>query len=501
MTRTMELDAVIIGSGAGGGTVAERLAPLAEAGARIAVLEEGHHFPLAYFTQREVEMMGLFRYGGGWPIKDGSITLAAGRGLGGSTLVYTGVTFRLPDAVCEKWGVPGLTPKDLAPRFERLEKDLSVIVPGDDMVNDNNRLFAEACETLGWEVKKIPLNLSGCEQEGFCNLGCATGAKQGAMAVQLPRAQKAGVVLVPNCRVEKIGRGKVSAKVSEPPPGTVPGPWEPGEVEISAKRIVCAAGSPATPGLLLAAGLEKELPALGRYFTLHPAMTLYGVMPHPIKNYQGFPKTYYTPRFSQTHHFYLETAFYYPFVSTKHLGLWGEDLARIMTRYANFMTVIALNHDPASEKNRIRLSRKGEVIMDYTIAKESVESLAHAQVAATRLFIAAGCREMVMPMAKKPVFTPADAGDKSLEEFISPKRFLPIKTPLSSAHPQGGCRMGAGPEDSVTDPWGKVHGREDLYVADASLFPQSSAVNPYLTVMALADRVGQKLVESADSWG
>ncbi len=488
-------DVLIIGSGAGGGMVADRLAHLAGEGAKIAVLEAGPRYPSAYFTQREIEMMGLFWQGGGWPVKDGSITLAAGKAVGGSTLVYTGVTFRLPDAVCEQWGVPGLTPADLAPRFDRLARDLNVAEPGDDMVNDNNRLFKDACEKLGWPVKRIPLNLKDCRQEGFCNLGCSSGAKQGTAALQLPRAEKAGVVLAPNCRVTRIEGNQVRAVVGPAPPGTLPGPWDPGPVDLSARVVVLAAGSPASPALLLASGLGAGLPALGRYFTMHPALTLYGIQPQPITNYRGFPKTFYTPHFSRSQHYYLETAFYYPFISTKHLGIWGADLVRVMTRYRNFMTVIVLNHDRALAENRVRLSGKGEVILDYTIGRETVAALAHAQASATRLFFAAGCEEAVMPMAKKPVFTPKDIQGLDLADFIPEKNFIPNKMPLSSAHPQGGCRMGAGPADSVTDPWGQVHGHENLFVADASLFPQSSAVNPYLTVMALADRVADRILE------
>ena len=94
-----EYDVVIVGTGAGGGTVADRLIPLARKGAKIAMLEAGPHYTREYFTQREIEMTGLLWYGGAWPVEDGSITLAAGKGVGGSTIMYTGVTFRLPDEV------------------------------------------------------------------------------------------------------------------------------------------------------------------------------------------------------------------------------------------------------------------------------------------------------------------------------------------------------------------------------------------------------------------
>jgi long-chain-alcohol oxidase len=500
MSNTHEYDLVIVGSGAGGGTVASRLAHLAEAGARIAVLESGPHYTRDYFTQREIEMMGLLWRGGAWPTADGAITMATGKGLGGSTMMYTGVTFRLPDDVCREWNVPGLTCEDLAPRFERLEREISVIEPGEEMVNDNNRLFKQGCEALGLPVQTIRLNLSGCQQNGFCNIGCVSGGKQSTMQVQLPAAAARGVSLVPNCHVRSVGDQRLEVTVGATPPGTLAGPLEPGEYTIKAKRVVLAAGTPGSPALMLRSGYGQEFPALGKYFTLHPALTVYGIYPERIKNYRGFPKTYYTDAFSHSHDYIIETAFYYPFVSTKHLGLWGQDLKDVMRCYNQFVTQIILNHDAALESNRIEVDAKGEPVLNYTLSNESIASLCHAQASATRIFFAGGCDRVIMPCADKPIFHKGEVPDEKLESFISPKNFLSSKTPIASAHPQGGCRMGTDRSSSVTTALGQVHGHEWLYVADASLFPASSHVNPYLTIMALAERVAEELERTRDNW-
>lgn len=495
-----DYDVVIVGSGAGGGTVADRLVPLASAGAKIAVLETGPFYRKEYFTQRELEMMGLLWFGGAWPTEDGAITMAAGKGVGGSTLMYTGVTFRVPDEVCVEWGVPGVTPEDLKPRFDRLEAELSVIEPDQDMINDNNRLFKEGCDKLGWPVDKIRLNLKNCEQMGFCNLGCSVGGKQGTLEVQIPRALAGGIEVIPNCQVEKVADQTVYALVQPTPQGTQPGPWPEGPVEVRAKRVVLCGGSPGSPAILLRSGLGEKFPVLGRYFTLHPALTVYGIYPKPIKNYRGFPKTYYTPKFTQSHHHYIETAFYYPFVSTKHLGLWGRELKEVMKQYSRFMCMIVLNHDAARPENRIGLDKNGGPVLRYKIQPESIQSLCQAQAHATRIFFAAGCEKAIMPCADRPVFAASEVADQDLEKFISAKNFIINKMPLASAHPQGGCRMGADPRTSVTTSRGQVHGHPWLYVADASLFPQSSHVNPYLTIMALADRVAEQLRETAKEW-
>ncbi len=494
---TVEYDIIIIGSGAGGGTVASRLAPLAQAGAKIALLEAGPHYPKDYLTQRELEMVTLFRNGGAWPTKDGAVTVSMGEAMGGSTLMYTGVTFRLPDDVCQDWNVEGITPEELRPRFDKLKEEIHVIEPDEaKMMNDNNRLFKKACEKLGYSLEKIPLNIKNCEQMGFCNLGCAKGNKQGTLAVQLPEANKKGVELIPNCQVVKIGKDDTLQVVVLPTPkGTLAGPLQAGSYQLKAKAIVIAAGTAGTPSLLQRSGFQQELPALGRYVTIHPALTVNGIYPEPIRNYKGFPKIFYTTQFTHSHDYYIETAFYYPFITTKNLGLWGKDLKEVMYKYNQLMTAIILVHDDALPENRIVLNKQGEPLLDYQVTDNIINKLCHAQQQSAELFFAAGCEQVIMPSAKKTLFSKSDLKGTSLKDFISSKYSLLNKMPIASAHLQGGARMGNDTSTSVADSWGKIHGHSNLYIADGSLFPKSSHVNPYLTIMALADRVSDGLLK------
>lgn len=496
----LHYDVIIIGSGAGGGTVASRLAPLVADGLKIAVLEAGPHFPKEYFTQREIEMFDLFESGGAFPSADGAITASFGKAMGGSTVMYTGVTFRLPDPVCEEWNVDGISSSDLRNRFEKLEKELHVIEPDKEMENDNNRLFKEGCEKTGISVKKIFLNIKNCEQMGFCNLGCANDHKQGTLSVQLPAASRSGVELIPNCKVTDMFEKRIRAVVSKPPPGSLQGALHEGSYEFHANIIVLAGGTVGSSALLLKSGFKKEFPALGCYVTLHPAMTVYGIYPEKIKNYKGFPKIYYSSDFSNVPGYYLETAFYYPFITAKNLSLWGKDLKYVMNRYHNLMAIIILVHDDALVDNKIQLNRKNEPVLNYTLSDKSISAFCDAQAKASRIFFAAGCKEVVMPAAEKPLFSENDLKGKKPESFITPKTFIPNKIPVSTAHLQGGCRMGKDRKDSVTDCWGKVHGKDWLYVADGSIFPKSSHVNPYLTIMALADRVSERLIATKDQW-
>jgi choline dehydrogenase-like flavoprotein len=106
-----------------------------------------------------------------------------------------------------------------------------------------------------------------------------------------------------------------------------------------------------------------------------------------------------------------------------------------------------------------------------------------------KIFFAAGAVRAHAP-ASRSFFLYHNDRDR-VDELVRPEWFKLGQVSISAAHLMGGCRMGIDPGSSVTDPWGRVHGKRGLYVADASLFPDSVEINPYLTIMALADRVAE----------
>jgi choline dehydrogenase-like flavoprotein len=132
-------------------------------------------------------------------------------------------------------------------------------------------------------------------------------------------------------------------------------------------------------------------------------------------------------------------------------------------------------------------------VVHYTFTPPVVESLAAATRAAARIFLAAGARRIHAPLAAPPVLEQTE-GDR-IEDRIQARNFIPGTVSVSAAHLMGGAGMGGSRKDSVTDAWGRVHGHPWLRVADASLFPDSLEINPYLTIMALADRVAEGILE------
>jgi choline dehydrogenase-like flavoprotein len=489
--RDKDLDVVVVGSGAGGGTVARELSPLCRDGVRIAVLECGPRLKEEEYTGRELEMANrLYFEGGGVLTRDRSVTLAFGRAFGGSTVVYTGTSLAMPEAAARRWNVPGLSFADIERRSNKYFADNHVHLLDDGLINENNRLFAEACRTLGYRVAQFPINVHGCRGSGLCNFGCPNAAKMGTHRVQLPEAERNGVTMVTGCTVDRIEEGTVYAVVRDEGVGQS-SPWEPGAYRIRAKVVVLAAGAVNSPAILLRSGFGRRLPALGRYFTCHPALILVARHPRRITNYHGHPKSYYSDHFAASDGFLLETCMYFPFTTAKSLAGFGAEPAEMMSAMDRLQMILVLALDAALPDNRVSLDADGRPVVDYRLTDDVRRTLVASMRASARIFFASGATRMHAPGGRK-FFIETHEQDR-LEELIPIEGFKAGKVSVSAAHLMGGCRMGEGTASSVTDAWGQVHGVPWLFVGDGSLFPASPEVNPYITIMALADRVAEGL--------
>jgi len=496
--RDVHADVVVIGSGAGGGTVAERLAPLARAGKRVLVLEQGPRLDDHEFTGNEIDMgPALFEDAGGFLTAEGTMTLAIGRAYGGSTVVYTGVSLVAPERVIQGWQVPALTYTDVQQRALRYARDNNVHLLPDDAINENNRLFVEGCTAAGYACHQFPVNVAGCLGSGLCNLGCPNGAKQGTNRVQLPHAEAAGVEVVTRATARRIEERAVVLDVSpkEAHMKGRPSEWEPGTYRVHAATIVVAGGAVGSSALLLRSGFGAQLPRLGRDFTCHPAFILVGEHDRPITNDVGHPKSFYLDR-AETDGYVLETCMYFPFTTAKNLTSFGPPHSALMHAFPRLQMILVLACDKRVPENRITIDRAGKPVVHYRFTDAVVERLVAATRTAAEIFFAAGALRVHAPPANPPLLERDEA--QHIASRIRAEHFLPGSVAVAAAHMMGGCAMGHDATDSVTDAWGRVHGVPWLRVADASLFPDSVEINPYLTIMALADRVAEGILEDRD---
>lgn len=492
-----EYDVVIIGSGAGGGTVAQELSALVADGRRVLLLEQGGRLADHEFTGRELDMSdALYQDAGGFLTADGTMTLAFGRVYGGSTVVYTGTSLVAPRRVIEQWNVPGLEHSDIEQRSQRYMAENNVHYLPDEEINDNNRLFVMGCERAGYHAEQFPLNVRGCRGSSLCNLGCPNQAKMGTNRVQLPAAERRGVEVVTRAEALRVEDRAVIARVRARAEGEkgAPSEWAQGTYRIRAGIVVCAGGAVGTSALLLRSGLGRVVPRLGEGFTCHPAHILVAEHTNAITNDVGHPKSFYVDR-AEAEGFVLETCMYFPFVTAKNLTGFGAPHSAFMRAFPRLQMILVLACDKAVGGNRVTVDNAGRPVVHYRFTDAVITSLVRATRASARIFFAAGAERVHAPSADPQLIERARAD--AIDALIDERHFQSGRISISAAHLMGGCGMGRSPRDSVTDSWGRVHGVPWLRVADSSLFPDSLEINPYVTVMALADRTAQAVQADA----
>ena len=349
----------------------------------------------------------------------------------------------------------------------------------------------------GFQVEQFPVNVRGCRGSSLCNLGCPNQAKQGTNRVQLPAAERAGVEVVTRADVVRIdGDRRLIVRVMEPAAGGKGGPseWAPGEHVVQAGIVVAAGGAIGSPALLQRSGLAASLPRLGEGFTCHPALILVAEHPRPITNDVGHPKSFFVDRGAEES-FVLETCMYFPFTTAKAITGFGEQHSAMVRAFPRLQMILVLACDHRAPGNQVGIDAQGRPVVTYRFTSDTIAGLVRGTVAAAKIFFAAGAVRVHAPFADPPLIEARDAA--LVESRITARHWKPGKTTVSAAHLMGGCGMGSTAADSVTDAWGRVHGIPWLRVADASLFPDALEINPYVTIMALADRVAEGIRRDA----
>jgi choline dehydrogenase-like flavoprotein len=465
----MKADLVVVGAGAGGAMVAREAA---RAGVSVILVEEGPRLATRDFTQREDEMIPrLFQDGGARTTVDGAITVLQGRGVGGSTVHNTNLCKRAPDEVLESWKLDGWRPKDLAPHYEVVERDLSVAPIALDRVNRNNALLRDGADKLGWKNGLLSHNRIGCVGSGFCELGCAFDAKQNALKVLVPQAIAAGAQLVENRRVDEIVVEK----------GRAVG------VRVQGERIdgaVCLSGSAVGSAAL---ALASRLPGdIGRTLRLHPGAAVAGLFDDNVEGWWGIPQSWECTeqlRFDDDlRRTWIITAFAHPVGMAAMLPGFGAEHMNMMRLYPRLAVFAAMLHDQTAGTVTLK---KGRPQIRYQLTESDQRALLHGMQSCAQLLFAAGARVVYVPFAETmQLRSPSEISR------ISAHGYRPLDPLLTAVHPMGTLPLG-----QVVDEKGGWRGVEKLWVSDGSLFPTSLGGPPQLTIYAAAHKVAGHIVE------
>lgn len=492
----LDADVVVVGSGAGGGVVAGELA---RSGLSVLVLEKGGYYNESDFTGREAEMMPrLYLKQGLQSTRDLSIIILAGSCLGGGTVVNWSTSFRAPPDVLAEWerdyGLSGLSGGGMDTHFAAVERRMG-ITREDGSANANNAVIERGSQALGYSWGAMPRNASGCEQRcGACGYGCPYSRKQSTLLTYLQDAAEAGARFVVNCSVDRVNveRGQargVTATVTDPATGARR------TLTVRSRAVVVAAGALHTPAVLLRSGIRHR--ELGRNLWLHPVADVAGTYDEPVRPWIGSIQTRYCDQFAHlegTYGFTVEAAPAHPGLAGMCLP-WtsGREHKELMRQSAYTAALIALVRDRTG--GRVTLDRRGEPVVDYRLGDYERRMLVRGQQETARIHLAAGARRVATLHSRLTALDVRDGPDSApagkLDTFlraIEQRGLAPNTLPLFSAHQMGTARMAGDARRGVVNPEQRVHGIKGLYVADSSVFPTASGVNPMLTILGLANR-------------
>jgi choline dehydrogenase-like flavoprotein len=491
----LRCDVVVVGSGAGGGCAAARLA---EAGLDVVVLERGGYRAEPDFDHLEpAALSDMYLYGGTLATTDLGVLILAGSTLGGGTVVNYTTSFHTPDFVLREWtartGIAAFASGEFDASLDEVALRIGVNRES-SRPSRRDELVEAGLQKLGWDLDVLPRAVRGCSQDdqcGYCGFGCRLGAKQSAMRTFLEDAAGSGarMVIHANARRVLIEDGRATGVEAEASGH---------RLVVRAKAVVAAGGAIETPALLLRSRLGRR-GQVGRHLHLHPGVGTFAVFDEPVRMWTGTLQARYSRQLRDRDRSYgpiLETVPVHPGLGSAAMP-WAsaKQHRELMGKFDHLGFCAVLPRDTTA--GRVRVARDGSVRVHYELGSDDERRMVDGLVAAATVLEAAGAREIFSLHSPPISYRPGGDQRGRHARWADEVRATGIRGRLTgfSFHQMGSCRMGTDPATSAVGPDNETHEVRGLYVMDASAFPTASGVNPMLTVYGIASMAAKKLAE------
>ena len=496
---------VVIGTGAGGGTLANELA---QKGISVVALEAGgRHLPDDYINDEwpsfgQLAWLDARTTSGDWRVSRDFSGLPAWivKAVGGSTVHWAGASLRFQEhefRVRTEYGdLPGanlldwpITLEEMEPWYDKAEYKMGTTrtngIPG--LPGNNNfkvmkagadKLGYKDCHTGRMSINSQPRDGRGaCQQAGFCFQGCKFGAKWSTAYTEIPAGEATGKLEVREhahvLTIEHDNNGKVSGVVYAD---------KDGNQHRQAARAVCVAGnSIESPRLLLNSassmfpdGLANSSGQVGRNYMRHMTGSVYAIFEQPVSMWRGTTmagiitdESRNDPSRGFVGGYEMETlSLGLPFMAAfLNPGAWGREFSSAMDGYENMAGMWLVGEDMPQESNAITLHP--DTKDQFGLPMPNVNFSDHPNDIAMR--------------------NHAYQQGQAVYDAAGAIRTMPTP-PYPSTHNMGTNRMSAKARDGVVNKHGQAHDISNLFVSDGSQFTTGASENPTLTIVSLAIR-------------
>ena len=478
-------DVVVVGSGPAGAAVARTVA---RGGAQVVVLEEGPFVaPEDYAADGFAAMARLYRdLGATLSLGRPMMPMVQGRVVGGTSVVNGAISWRLPRDVHDEWVAAdpalgeALPWTELGALHDAVEDDLDIHPTPPDVAGANNLLLKKGADALGLDNRPIWRNVRACRGLGQCLQGCPEGNKRSMDVAYLPEACEAGARVYSDVRVDRleVERGRAAGVRGQAAGG--------GEVTVTARRaVVLAASAVQTPVLLLRSGVTSG--PLGRGFQCHPGVSVTGRFDDPVRLWTGATQGHEVIGLRREGIKFEALGYDMTLVATRVKG-YGRALSRGMEELAYLAQWGAAIR--AIARGRVSL-RLGQPVVEYSLGPFDLHRVRRGVRVLAEMMLAAGARHVDLGLHGYPGRV-SDPGQLSDLEEHGPRD--PGAFQMAATHLFGTCRMGSDPRRAVVRPDFRHHAVDRLYVADSSVFPSNTGVNPQTSIIALATLCGRRVV-------
>ncbi len=480
------IEVAVIGSGSGGGVAANILQEKYEVG----IFEKGSYGN----GETNNETFGYHNFydtNGIQQTRGYKVLLLAGMGIGGGTSVNWTTSLRTPDKILDEWD--SLTGQNNYFNSSEFKSSMDYVCKELNVDVENNRVpqkevkLAEGIELNDLSYKIIPRNTSNadCTESGFSTFGRYDESINSTNKIWFSedKFEPENVFSDTNIKSLDIANGKAT-HINVENNGVLH--------KVAVDKVILAAGSLNTPKILLDSGYKNK--QLGHNLKLHPVSGVAGKFSEEQKPWAGTMQGIYSDDnlFRKDNYGYLleglpmHPSLFFPFFPNN-----NDKFDDFVESYKYWSGGIVLTSDTSSGSI---INKNPQHLWDYNLNDFDHNNLMHGMESLVRANYLAGAEEIMV--ATSPTMHWKKSSNEDIEEFLNKVKAIknqPFRMLLGSAHQMGTARMNPDPNLGVTDLNGKVHGLDNVFIVDSSVFPRCSGVNPMITIQSTSHFLTSKL--------